>query len=122
MMVKLARLSDRNKYEVHNQIEVFVGSMKLYSPVTFDEKKLRVELLLIHKGIITAMKDMKRHYSSDIDAELYDFLKEHVRNLRELFDFKLEERARFITMQESYIKFGFVGSPAEYSLTGNYWI
>ena len=62
MLFKLARLSQNNKLEVDNQINRFIADIQINSNVKFDEKKLKVELLLVHKCIITIMKDMKRCY------------------------------------------------------------
>ena len=103
MLFKLARLSQNNKLEVDGQINKFVNEIKYYSPIVFDEKKLRTELLLVHKCLITIMKDMKKCYSSDIDINMDKYLKDHCRAICELFDYKLEIRARYTTVQESYI-------------------
>lgn len=113
MNVKLRRLSTNNKLEVDIQIDKFIRQLN-ESNIQYDERKVKVELLLLHKAFITAMKDMKALHTSDIDYELYEFIKVHSRELSNLLG--LEVEALFISYSGCYVDVG------SYRVTGEYWI
>jgi len=123
MNVKLCKLSLENKKVVEANIDAFIECMKVSSPIEFDEDRTREELLLLHRGMITAMKDMKKRRTTyDMDGELFSFLQTHIWRLSAIFDRELVVRKRYYTMTESYIIMGFVDDSSEYRISGDYYV
>lgn len=123
MNVKLCKLSVENRKVIEANINAFIDCMKVSSPIEFKEEEVREELLLLHKGMLTSMKDMKKRRTTfDMDGELFSFLQTHIWRLSALFDRELVVRQRYYTMTESYIIMGFVDDTAEYRISGDYYV
>lgn len=119
-LVKLAKISVHNKEIINSETNLLIKELKrIYK---FDGRIVGASIRKLHKYLITVMKDMKKNRDTDIDADLYNAIKQETRYLCSLIDSSLEVISSLYTSDWCEIKIGIYGTDRVYKICGNYYI
>lgn len=119
-LVKLAKISVQNKEIINSETNLLIKELKrIYK---FDGRIVGASIRKLHKYLITVMKDMKKNRDTDIDADLYNAIKQETRYLCSLIDSSLEVISSLYTSDWCEIKIGIYGTDRIYKICGNYYI
>lgn len=117
---KTAKISENNRVIINTETNLLVSNLKV--DFNFDARHIKASIRKLHRYLITVMKDMKKNRDTDIDAILYQEIKNESRNLCSLLSKDVEVLSSFFSPEWCEIKIGVRDSDKEYVISGNYYI
>lgn len=119
-LVKIAKISDENIKIINTETSLLLKELK--KSYKFDGRIVGASIRKLHKYLITVMKDMKKNRDTDIDADLYNVIKQEIRHLCNLIDSNIEYISSLYTPSWCEIQIGIFGTDKVYKICGNYYI